>query len=82
MNILCQELLLSGPADAGNEDSNGISSENLAVGQGLLLTEASVVGTETSGVEIFVEAVAGSMALSNPDSATGMLCSDRFIILV
>ncbi|XP_054828954.1 zinc finger protein 142 [Eublepharis macularius] len=73
MNTLCQELLLPGPADAGNEDSHGIASENLTVGQSLILTEASVVGAETSGVEIFVEAVAGSMSLSNPGNTTEVL---------
>lgn len=77
MNTLCQELLLPGSTDAGNENSHGISSENLVVGQSLLLTEASVVGTETAGVEIFVEAVTSSMSLSNPGSTTGMLCPDR-----
>ncbi|XP_061465289.1 zinc finger protein 142 isoform X2 [Rhineura floridana] len=70
MNALCQELVLPGPVDAGNEDSHVISSENLAVGQSLLLTEASV---ETAGVEIFVEAVTSSMSLSNPGNATEVL---------
>lgn len=73
MNVLCQELLLPGPGDAGDEDSNGIANENLAVEQSLLLTEASVVGSESSGVEIFVEAVASSLTLSNPDNATEVL---------
>ncbi|XP_062972840.1 zinc finger protein 142 isoform X2 [Elgaria multicarinata webbii] len=73
MNALCQELLLPGPAVAGNEDNHGIPSENLAVGQSLLLTEASVVGTETAGVEIFVEAMAGTMSLSNPGNTTEVL---------
>ncbi|XP_053257977.1 zinc finger protein 142 [Podarcis raffonei] len=73
MNALCQELLLPGSTDAGNENNHGISSENLVVGQSLLLTEASVVGTETAGVEIFVEAVTSSMSLSNPGSTTEVL---------
>uniref|UniRef100_A0ACB8G309 Uncharacterized protein n=1 Tax=Sphaerodactylus townsendi TaxID=933632 RepID=A0ACB8G309_9SAUR len=70
MNTLCQELLLSGPSDSRNEDSHGISSENLAMGQRLLLTEASVVETETGDVEILVEAAASSMSLSNPGNTT------------
>ncbi|XP_042309558.1 zinc finger protein 142 isoform X2 [Sceloporus undulatus] len=73
MNALCQELLLPGPVVAGNEDRHGLSNENLTVGQSLLLTEASVVGAETSGVEIFVEAMADTMSLSNPDNTTEVL---------
>lgn len=76
MNTLCQELLLPVSAVAGNGESHDISSDNLSVGQSLLFTQASVVGTETTGVEIFVEAVAGSMSLSSPGSTTGMFCSD------
>ncbi|KAL8183057.1 UNVERIFIED_CONTAM: hypothetical protein K2H54_013698 [Gekko kuhli] len=70
MNSVCQELLLPGLLDSGNEDSHGISSENLAVGQSLLLTEASVVETETGEVEILVEAAASSMSLSDPGNTT------------
>ncbi|XP_060119002.1 zinc finger protein 142 isoform X2 [Heteronotia binoei] len=70
MNTLCQELLLPGLSDSGNEDSRGIASENLAVGQSLLLTEASVVETETGEVEILVEAATSSMSLSNPGNTT------------
>uniref|UniRef100_A0A6J0TGY6 Zinc finger protein 142 isoform X1 n=1 Tax=Pogona vitticeps TaxID=103695 RepID=A0A6J0TGY6_9SAUR len=73
MNALCQELLLPGPAVVGSEDNHGISSENLAVGQSLLLTETSVVGTETAGVEIFVEAMGDTMSLSNPGNTTEVL---------
>ncbi|XP_070585278.1 zinc finger protein 142 [Erythrolamprus reginae] len=73
MSGLCQELLLPDSGIAGNEDSHGISSENLPVGQSLLLTEASVVGTETGGVEIFVEAMSSTMALSNPGNPTEVL---------
>ncbi|KAM6464485.1 zinc finger protein 142 isoform 2-T2 [Liasis olivaceus] len=73
MSALCQELLLPGSGIAGNEDNHGMSSENLPVGQSLLLTEASVVGTETGGVEIFVEAMSSTMALSNPGNPTEVL---------
>nr|XP_003214989.1 PREDICTED: zinc finger protein 142 [Anolis carolinensis] len=73
MNALCQELLLPGPTVTGNEDSHGVSGVDLAVEQNLLLTETSVVGTETSGVEIFVEDMTDTMSLSNPDSTTEVL---------
>ncbi|KAJ7345967.1 hypothetical protein JRQ81_001917 [Phrynocephalus forsythii] len=73
MNALCQELLLPGPAIGGSEDNHGISSENLAVGQSLLLTETTVVGTETAGVEIFVEAMGDTMSLGNPGHTTEVL---------
>nr|XP_056717579.1 zinc finger protein 142 [Euleptes europaea] len=73
MSTLCQELLLPRPLDSRNEDSHDISSENLAMGQSLLLTEASVVETETGEVEILVEAAASSMSLSNPGNTTKVL---------
>lgn len=77
MSGLCQELLLPGSGIAGNEDSHGISSEHLPVGQNLLLTEASVVGTESGGIEIFVETMSSTMAVNNPGNPTGMLYKDR-----
>ncbi|XP_077176811.1 zinc finger protein 142 isoform X2 [Paroedura picta] len=82
MNTLCQELLLPGLSDSGNEDNHGITSQNLAVGQSLLLTEASVVETETGEVEILVEAAASSMSLSHPGNNTGMLCSEVVVKVV
>lgn len=82
MNALCQELLLPGPAIVGSEDNHGISSENLAVGQSLLLTETSVVGTETAGVEIFVEAIGDTMSISNPGNTTGTLPSSQVVVPV
>ncbi|KFQ75251.1 Zinc finger protein 142, partial [Phaethon lepturus] len=50
----------------------------LTASQDLLLAEASMHGerahTEGSNVEIFIEAVAGNMTLSNTSNATGMGC--------
>ncbi|XP_044294332.1 zinc finger protein 142 isoform X2 [Varanus komodoensis] len=73
MNALCQELLLPSAAVAGHEDNHSVPSNNLAVGQSLLLTEASVVGTETAGVEIFVGTMASSMSLGNPGNTAEVL---------
>ncbi|NWS44863.1 ZN142 protein, partial [Probosciger aterrimus] len=80
MEALCSELLLPTPGEAGAVGSSGVASTSptrtppLTASQDLLLAEASMPGegahAEGNNVEIFIEAVAGNMALSNP--ATGM----------
>ncbi|NWW49179.1 ZN142 protein, partial [Pedionomus torquatus] len=75
MEALCSELLLPTPGEAGAVGSPGVASAGLAgtppltASQDLLLAEASMPGegahAEESNVEIFIEAVAGNMTLSN-----------------
>ncbi|NXN79840.1 ZN142 protein, partial [Bombycilla garrulus] len=82
METLCSELLLPTPAEVGAVGSPGVASTALAgtpplaASQDLLLAEASMPGerahAEGSNVEIFIEAVAGNVTLSNAASATGM----------
>ncbi|NWW99384.1 ZN142 protein, partial [Caloenas nicobarica] len=83
MEVLCSELLLPTPGEAGAVGSPGVASTSLAgtppltASQDLLLAEASVPGegapAEGSNVEIFIEAVAGNVTLSNTVNATGAL---------
>ncbi|XP_057286178.1 zinc finger protein 142 isoform X1 [Pezoporus wallicus] len=83
MEALCSELLLPTSGEAGAVGSSGVASTSpartppLAASQDLLLAEASMPGegvhAEGNNVEIFIEAVAGNMALSNPASATEVL---------
>lgn len=85
MDTLCSELLLPTPGEVGAVGSPGVASAGLArtpplaASQELLLAEASMPGegahAEGSNVEIFIEAVAGNVTLSNAASATGMGCS-------
>ncbi|NXQ99793.1 ZN142 protein, partial [Sagittarius serpentarius] len=88
MEALCSELLLPAPGEAGAAGSPGVASTSLAgtpmltASQDLLLAEASMPGegahAEGSNVEIFIEAVAGNMTLSNATSATGALpCPEK-----
>ncbi|XP_059708839.1 zinc finger protein 142 isoform X3 [Haemorhous mexicanus] len=80
METLCSELLLPAPGEVGAVGSPGVASASLAgtpplaASQDLLLAEASVPGegahAEGSNVEIFIEAVAGNVTLSNAASAT------------
>lgn len=82
MEALCSELLLPTPGEAGAMGSPGVDSAGLAgtppltASQDLLLAEASMPGegahAEGSNVEIFIEAVAGNVTLSNAANATGM----------
>lgn len=72
MDALCPELLLPAPADTGRSrgpDAGVAGPSALAVRQSLLLAEGAPTGVQD--VEIFVEAMAGNVALSNPGSATG-----------
>lgn len=81
MEALCSELLLPAPGEAGAMGSPGAASTGLAgtppltASRDLLLAEASVPGegtqAEGSNVEIFIEAVAGNVTLSNAANATG-----------
>uniref|UniRef100_A0A8C3K7Z9 Zinc finger protein 142 n=1 Tax=Calidris pygmaea TaxID=425635 RepID=A0A8C3K7Z9_9CHAR len=83
MEALCSELLLPTPGEAGAVGSPGVASASLAgtptltASQDLLLAEASMPGegahAEGSNVEIFIEAVAGNVTLSNAVNATGVL---------
>ncbi|XP_061861081.1 zinc finger protein 142 isoform X2 [Colius striatus] len=83
MEALCSELLLPAPAEAGAVGSPGVASTSLAgappltTSQDLLLAEASIPGegahAEGSNVEIFIEAVAGNVTLSNAANATEVL---------
>ncbi|XP_074857614.1 zinc finger protein 142 isoform X2 [Carettochelys insculpta] len=83
MDALCPGLLLPIAGEEGAKGSQGAPSACLAepapltVGQSLLLTEASVAGdgapAEAADVEIFVEAVSGSVSLSSPGNATEVL---------
>ncbi|XP_019347987.2 zinc finger protein 142 isoform X2 [Alligator mississippiensis] len=71
MDALCPELLLPAPADTGRSrgpDAGVAGPSALAVRQSLLLAEGAPTGVQD--VEIFVEAMAGNVALSNPGSAT------------
>lgn len=87
MEALCSELLLPTPGEVGAVGSPGVASTGLsgtpplAASQDLLLGEASMPGegahSEGSNVEIFIEAVAGNVILSNAASATGMGCRER-----
>ncbi|NXN42128.1 ZN142 protein, partial [Rhinoptilus africanus] len=82
MEALCSELLLPTPGEAGAMGSPAVASAGLAgtpplsASQDLLLAEASMPGegahAEGSNVEIFIEAVAGNVTLSNAANATGM----------
>lgn len=86
METLCSELLLPTPGVVGAMGSSGVASTGLAgtaplaASQDLLLAETSMPGagahTEGSNVEIFIEAVAGNVTLSNTASATGMGCRE------
>lgn len=86
MEALCSELLLPTPGEAGAVGSPGVASTSLAgtppltASQDLLLAEASVPGegapAEGNDVEIFIEAVAGNMTVSNTINATGMGCRE------
>ncbi|XP_075613048.1 zinc finger protein 142 isoform X2 [Balearica regulorum gibbericeps] len=81
METLCSELLLPTPGEAGAVGSTGVASTGLAGtppltgSQDLLLAEAPMpeegAHTEGSNVEIFIEAVAGNVTLSNAANATG-----------
>ncbi|XP_075367398.1 zinc finger protein 142 isoform X1 [Mycteria americana] len=83
MEALCSELLLPAPGEAGAAGSPGVASTGLAgtppltASQDLLLAEASMSGegahAEGSNVEIFIEAVAGNVTLSNAANATEVL---------
>ncbi|XP_017582455.1 PREDICTED: zinc finger protein 142 isoform X2 [Corvus brachyrhynchos] len=83
MESLCSELLLPTPGEVGAVGSPGVASTglagtaSLAASQDLLLAEASMPGegahSEGSNVEIFIEAVAGNVTLSNAASATEVL---------
>ncbi|KFP74003.1 Zinc finger protein 142 [Acanthisitta chloris] len=87
MEALCSELLLPTPGEAGAVGSPGVASTGLAgtppltASQDLLLAEASMPGegahAEGSNVEIFIEAVAGNMTLSNTTSATALPCPEK-----
>ncbi|XP_026708767.1 zinc finger protein 142 isoform X4 [Athene cunicularia] len=80
MEALCSELLLPTSGEAGAVGSPGVASTGLAAtpllpaSQDLLLAEASMAGegahTEGGNVEIFIEAVAGNVTLSNTANAT------------
>ncbi|XP_066046251.1 zinc finger protein 142 isoform X3 [Chamaea fasciata] len=80
METLCSELLLPTPGVVGAMGSSGVASTGLAgtpalaASQNLLLAEASMPGegahAEGSNVEIFIEAVAGNVTLSNTTTAT------------
>lgn len=86
MEALCSELLLPTPGESGAVGSPGVASTSLAgtptltASQDLLLAEASMPGegahSEGSNVEIFIEAVAGNVTLSNATNATGMGCRE------
>ena len=86
MDAMCSELLLPTPGEAGAVGSPGVASTGLAgtppltASQDLLLAEASMPGegahAEGSNMEIFIEAVAGNVTLSNAASATGMRCRE------
>uniref|UniRef100_A0A8C0FFY1 Zinc finger protein 142 n=1 Tax=Bubo bubo TaxID=30461 RepID=A0A8C0FFY1_BUBBB len=86
MEALCSELLLPTSGEAGAVGSPGVASTSLAgtpplpASQDLLLAEASMTGegahAEGGNVEIFIEAVAGNMTLSNTANATGMGCRE------
>uniref|UniRef100_A0A8C4V376 Uncharacterized protein n=1 Tax=Falco tinnunculus TaxID=100819 RepID=A0A8C4V376_FALTI len=86
MEALCSELLLPPPGEAGAVESPDVASTDLAgtpplsASQDLLLAEASMSGegahAEGSNVEIFIEAVAGNVTLSNAANATGMGCRE------
>lgn len=86
MEALCSELHLLTPGEAGAVESSGVASTSpartplLTTSQDLLLAEASMPGegvhAEGNNVEIFIEAVAGNMVLSNPASATGIGCRE------
>ncbi|XP_069717403.1 zinc finger protein 142 isoform X1 [Phaenicophaeus curvirostris] len=83
MEALCSELLLPTPGEAGAMGRPGVTSTGLAgtprltASQDLLLTEASIPeeGAHPGGsnVEIFIEAVAGNVTLSNAATATEVL---------
>ncbi|XP_074767660.1 zinc finger protein 142 isoform X2 [Athene noctua] len=80
MEALCSELRLPTSGEAGAVGSPGVASTGLAAtpplpaSQDLLLAEASMTGegahTEGGNVEIFIEAVAGNVTLSNTANAT------------
>jgi len=84
MEALCSELLLPTPGEVGAVGSPGVAGAGLAgtppltASQDLLLAEASMPGegahAEGSNVEIFIEAVAGNVTLSNAANATGTGC--------
>ncbi|XP_071418405.1 zinc finger protein 142 isoform X3 [Pithys albifrons albifrons] len=83
MEALGSELLLPTPGEARAVGSPGMTNTSLAgtppltASQDLLLVEASMPGegahAEGSNVEIFIEAVAGNVTLSNAASATEVL---------
>ncbi|XP_068805004.1 zinc finger protein 142 isoform X1 [Struthio camelus] len=83
MEVLCSELLLPTPGDTGAVGSPGAASAGLTgtppltMSQRLLLAEASMPGegahAEESSMEIFIEAVAGNVTLSNAANATEVL---------
>ncbi|NXI54737.1 ZN142 protein, partial [Chloroceryle aenea] len=88
MEALCSELLLPTPGEVRAVGSPGVAGTSLAgtppptASQDLLLSGASMPGegahAEGSNVEIFIEAVAGNMTLSNMASATGDLpCPEK-----
>lgn len=82
MEALCSDLHLPAPGEARAMGSRGVASTGLAgtppltASQDLLLAEASIPGegahAEGSNVEIFIEAVAGNVTLSNTGNAAGM----------
>ncbi|NXY16057.1 ZN142 protein, partial [Atrichornis clamosus] len=93
MEVLCSELLLPTPGEAGAVGTPGMASVGLAgtppltASQDLLLAEASMPGegahAEGSNVEIFIEAVAGNShraplgALPCPEKGCHFTTEDR-----
>ncbi|XP_032301709.1 zinc finger protein 142 isoform X3 [Coturnix japonica] len=82
MEALCSELLLPSPGAVGVAGAMGSPTATagaapLPVRQELVLAEASLPGegaaSEGSNVEIFIEAVAGNVTLSNAASGTEVL---------
>lgn len=83
MEALCSELLLPSPGAVGAAGAVGsptatVGVAPLPVSQELVLAEASLPGegaaAEGSNVEIFIEAVAGNVTLSNTANGTGTGC--------
>ncbi|XP_052532219.1 zinc finger protein 142 isoform X1 [Tympanuchus pallidicinctus] len=82
MEALCSELLLPSPGAVGAAGAVGsptatVGVAPLPVSQELVLAEASLPGegaaAEGSNVEIFIEAVAGNVTLSNTANGTEVL---------
>lgn len=85
MEALCSELLLPSPGAVGAAGAVGSPTATagaapLPVSQELVLAEASSPGegaaAEGSNVEIFIEAVAGNVTLSNAANGTGTGCGE------